>query len=442
MPDNPQSVLVVGGGWAGLACAVRMAEQGHAVTVLESAKQTGGRARRVAFAERPVDNGQHLLLGAYHQTLALLEQLGVSTESSLLRCELDLYLQQLEDRPFRLHLPHLLSPVNLFLGLLRAEGFNLLDRWRALQFGLRLFANTLAPEHDLSVAELLRKYRQTANNIRALWEPICLAALNTPIDEASAQIFIRVLHDSFCRSHLDADMLLPRVDLGRLLPDAASDYVEQHGGFVHLSQRVNELTIVQGQIKAVKTDVRKYEAEHVVLAIPPHACVPLLKAHAELHDIAYNLKGFSYYPIYTVYLQYPPSVQADRPIQGLLGTTTQWLVDRRICGQAGLIAAVISGPGEHTGLDNDSLSARVQTELQQMYPHWPAAQDVMVIREKRATFNCRAGISTLRPGNRTPVSGLWLAGDYTDTGYPATIESAVISGLAAANNIHQEAVTT
>jgi len=441
MPETRQSVIIVGGGWAGLASAVDLAERGHAVTVLESARQAGGRARRVAFAKQPVDNGQHIFLGAYHQTLALLVHLGIPLDSNLLRQTLDLTMQVAGRRPFRLRLPHLLSPLNLLLGLLRAEGFGLRDRWRALLFGLRLFANILNVDGDQSVTDLLQKHGQTANTVRALWEPICLAALNTPIDEASAQIFIRVLHDSFCRSHLDADMIIPRVDLGRLLPDVAIDFIEQRGGFVHLSQRVTELNIEQGRISGVKSTDRKYEAEHVVLAIPPHACLPLLKPYAELHDIAYNMQGFTYHPIYTIYLQYPPSVQTDRPIQGMLGTTTQWLIDRRICGQAGLIAAVISGPGEHTRLDNDALAALVQDELQQHFPHWPAAQAVMVIREKRATFNCRAGIDQLRPANRTPVRGLWLAGDYTDTGYPATIESAVISGQAAAQFIHQEAVT-
>ncbi|MBI1423151.1 MAG: FAD-dependent oxidoreductase [Gammaproteobacteria bacterium] len=438
MSDGENAIIVVGGGWAGLACAVQLTARGHAVTLLESARQLGGRARRVAFDDQGVDNGQHVMLGAYHQTLALLKQLNIPLEKTLQREMLDLYLLRAHDHHFQFRMPHLFSPLNLLFGLLGSKGFSIRDRWSAFLLGLRLFGNAISTEEDISVAQLLSRYNQTDNVIRALWEPICLASLNTPIEEASSDVFIRVLHDSFCRSHRDADMIIPRVDLGRLLPDPAFDYIEQHGGFVHLSQRVTELLIEKRHVRGIKCDDNRYDAAQVVLAIPPHACQPLLKPHSALHDIAYNMSGYDYHPICTIYLQYPPSVQTDRPIQGLLGTTSQWIVDRRVTGQPGLIAAVISGPGPHMQLENDELGALVQDELQQLFPHWPAANAVQVIREKRATFNCRVGIETLRPTNRTPVQGLWLAGDYTNTGYPATIESAVISGQRAADKIHQE----
>jgi squalene-associated FAD-dependent desaturase len=440
MSDNQDAIIVVGGGWAGLSCAVELAVLGHAVTVLESARQLGGRARRIAFDDQAVDNGQHLLVGAYHNTLELLTRLGVNLEQTLQRQVLDLFLQQTDSQTFQLSLPHLPSPLNLLLGLLRSKGFNLRDRWHALLFGLRLFSNSLVSDDDTSVAKLLDVQKQTHNTIRALWEPICLSALNTPIEQASAQVFIRVLHDSFCRASRDSDIIIPRIDLGSLLPDTACDFVEQHDGFVHLSQRVTELRLDQRHVTGVKSEDKKYDARHVVLAIPPYACQSLLKPHAALHDIAYNMNGYDYQPICTIYLQYPPSVQTDRPIQGLLGTATQWIVDRRVSGQPGLIAAIISGPGKHMQLDNAQLATLVQDELQQNFPHWPPANSVLVIKEKRATFSCRAGINRLRPANRTPIRGLWLAGDYTNTGYPATIESAVISGQQAAHLIHQEVV--
>jgi len=438
MPEQKEAIIIVGGGWAGLTCAVELTRLGHQVTVLESARQLGGRARRVAFDHHSVDNGQHVFVGAYHQTLALLEYLGVAMESSLHRQPLELNLMNPGKQRYQLQLPHVPSPLNLLLGLLRSKGFGFKDRWRAFLFGLRLFTNTMVSDDDQTVAELLAAQRQTPGTIQALWEPICLASMNTPITEASAQIFIRVLHDSFCRYFRDADMIIPRVDLGRLLPDYAFDYIEQRNGFVHLSQRVTELLIEQGHVRGVKCDDKEYQATQVVLATPPHITQALLTPHNAVHDIAYNLSGYRYHPICTVYLQYPVTVEADRPLQGLLGTTTQWVLDRSICSQPGLIAAVISGPGKHMQLDNDELAAQVQSELQRLFPHWPSADTVMVIREKRATFSCRAGINRLRPANRTPVDGLWLAGDYTNTGYPATIESAVISGQQTAQLIHHE----
>ena len=433
-----QPVIVVGGGWAGLACAVELVRLGHPVTVLEAARQLGGRARRVAFNSQTVDNGQHVLLGAYHQTLNLLQQLNVPIGEAIQREQLTLSLQDAHGKVWQLHLPHLLTPLNVLFGLLRAKGFGLRDRWQALRFGLRLFTNSFRFDEDVSVASFLAQQGQTRSMITALWEPLCLASLNTPMEEASARVFVQVLHDSFCKSHRDADLIIPRYDLGALLPDPAFEFIERQGGFVHLSQRVTALTIQGRHIEGVECEDNKYHATQVVLAIPPRACQALIKDHPALHDIAYNLSGFDYHPICTVYLQYPSSVRLDQPMQGLLGSTAHWLIDRRLCNQPGIIAAVISGPGAHMQLDNEALAAQIQGELQHYFPHWPAPEDVLIIREKRATFSCRSGIATIRPDNQSPIAGLWFAGDYTNTGYPATLESAVISGLGTAQRIHQQ----
>lgn len=440
---NKSSIVVVGGGWAGLSCAVELSRIGYHVTVLESARQLGGRARRVAFNDQPVDNGQHVLIGAYRQTLELFRRLDVSLSQHLIRKNLDLHILNRDGKKFNLHLPSFITPLNLFLGLLRAKGFTLYDRWRALVFGSKLFTNAIIPgdgsnNDDISVAELLKREKQTPNNIDALWDPICLASLNTTIAEASASVFIRVLHDTFCRTRSDADLILPSVDLGALLPDPALDYVERHGGNVHLSKRVTEVNIDQRHVTGVKCDSELINADHVVLAIPPHACMPLIKDHPALHDLAYNLSGFSYNPIVTVYLQYPKSVKPDHPVQALIGMTSQWIIDRRLCGQPGLIAIVISGPGPHMQMNNETLVQTVEDEMAECFPHWPIPDDTMIIREKRATFSCRTGVNALRPYNRTSIEGLWLVGDYTQTAYPATLESAVLSGQQTAAHIHEE----
>lgn len=435
MTNSNKHIIIVGGGWAALSCAVELSLVGHHVTVLESARQLGGRARRVAFGDQAVDNGQHVLIGAYRQTFSLLKRLNISFNEVLQRNRLDLHLQYCTGKAFNLHAPNLLVPLNLLFGLLFAKGFTLHDRWRAISFGLRLFTCNLLLDEDISVAKLLKRHRQTENNINALWEPICLASLNTPIDEASAKVFIRVLHDTFCRTIKDADLIIPKTDLSTLLPDPATDFIEQHGGNVHLGQRVTELLVEQRHVVGVKTEDKTYLADHIVLAVPPHACIPLIKTHPALHDVAYSLSAFSYNPIVTVYLRYATGVHPDRPVQALLGTTAQWVIDRQITGQPGLLAVVISGPGKHTGMENDELAEHIQAELGQCFPHWPRAEDVMIIREKRATFNCRVNIDSLRPGNKTAIRGMWLCGDYTATGYPATIESAVLSGKSCADLI-------
>jgi squalene-associated FAD-dependent desaturase len=366
--------------------------------------------------------------------------LKISFDQTMLRQNLDLHLLDQNRYKFNLRLPTLITPLNLFVGLLQAKGFGFKDKWHALKFGFKLFSNSVVTgngQHiDISVAELLINQRQTSNAIKALWEPICLASLNTPIEQASANVFVRVLHDTFCRTRSDADLILPSVDLGNLLPDPALDYVEKHGGNVHLSKRVTVVTTEQRHVTGVRCDTERYAADHVVLAIPPNACMPLVKEHPALHDVAYNLSAFDYNPIVTLYLKYPKNVKADHPIQALLGTTSQWVIDRSFAGQPGLIAVVISGPGPHMEQDNETLRKHIETEIAESFPHWPAPDDVMIIREKRATFNCRTGIDSLRPDNKTAINGLWLAGDYTKTSYPATLESAVSSGRQVARLIN------
>jgi len=295
-------------------------------------------------------------------------------------------------------------------------------------------------DDDMSVAALLKLQKQTRTIITALWEPICLASLNTPIEEASAKVFLRVLHDTFCRSAYDSDLIVPKTDLSTLLPDPAFDFVERHGGNVHLSQRVIGLKVEQRHITGVITEDSQYDTDTVVLAIPPHACQKLFKDHPALHHSAYNMAAFSYHPICTIYLQFPATVKADHPVQALLGYTGQWIIDRRIAGQPGLFSVVISGPGPHMQLDNAVLTERIKTEIRDLYPHWPAPDDVMVVREKRATFNCRANINLIRPDNRSRMQGLWFAGDFTNTGYPATLEGAIHSGTRTARQIHQETI--
>ncbi len=429
------TVIIVGGGWAGLSCAAELTRHGRHVTLLESARQLGGRARRVAFGEYPVDNGQHILLGAYTHTLQLLQTVGVNLATHIMRMPLQLHLHEQQRPAFVLTAPKLPAPLHLLAALLRAPGLTLSQRWTAIRFGQRFCRNNIILEKDLTALELLQHEKQDSRLVQLLWEPLCLAALNTSIDVASAEVFLQVLRDTFCRNRHDSDLLLPKTDLSALLPDHACEYIEQRGGRVELGQRVEELLIHQRQIHGVRCADSPRPASQVVLTIPPYAVLPLLKPIPALQDTTYNLANFTYEPICTIYVKYPDDVSADFPVQGFIGGLSQWLIDRRVSGLPGLMAVVISGPGPHMNLSHTELARQICAELTLAFPHWPAPDDVFVICEKRATFSCRSNINAIRPDNRTLVKGLWLAGDYTNTGYPATIEGAVQSGLRCARQI-------
>ena len=427
--------IVIGGGWAGLTAAVKLAHHGCKVTLLESARQLGGRARRVAFAQNRVDNGQHLLLGAYTETLEIMRFLGIRLDEKFLRHSLQLKLRDPKGKDVVLKAPRLPAPLHLFIALLSCSGLSLKERLCAIQFGFRLFMHGFILPDDLPVQELLLRYRQPESLIKKFWSPLCLAIMNTPADDASAHVFIRVLHDSFRDDARFSDLLFARADLGSLLPDPAMEYIEARQGSIKLGQKVTGLIIEGDQIKGVQLDEQELMADHVILATTANACHQLINGHRALRLLGSQLGQFTYEPICTIYLQYPAEVTTGEHMVGLLGGHGQWLFDRRIYKQPGLMAVVISSAGPHMALDNNRLIKRIQCELATHYPDWPAPLDTMVIREKRATFSCHAGINQIRPECKTPVQGLWLAGDYTNTGYPATLEGAVRSGLECARHI-------
>ncbi len=431
---NP--VVVVGGGWSGLAAAVELTARGLPVTLLEAARQLGGRARRVPFDGLCIDNGQHLLLGAYRETLGLLGRLGVAESDAFLRQPLSLRLVR-RGRP-EVHLrspPGLPAPLHLVWGLLQCAGLSAGERLRALGLCLHLLRTGFRLPGDIPVARWLTSRGQPAAVIEALWAPLCLAALNTPPSQASTRVFLRVLQDTFARRRSDSDMLLPRMDLGAVLPDPAMAFIERRGGSVRFSTRVTGLRIHQQRVRGVRTAGGEIAAEHVILAVPPVPARRLLKPHSDLLPIAERLGAMIHEPTCTVFLRYPAQTSLGSPLLGLVGHTAQWVFDRALNGQPGLMAVVISGSGPHMELGLAALARQVQAELAALFPHWPAPLGQRVICERRATFACRPDAQALRPAHRTPVDGLWLAGDHMDTGYPATLEGAVRSGLQCAQHI-------
>lgn len=428
-------VIVVGGGWAGLAAAVELARCSIPVTLLESAKQLGGRARSVQLDELHVDNGQHLMLGAYESVLDLLRIIGVREEDAVQRQALNLHYQWRGAKPVSVVTANLPAPFHLALGLLQSKGLTLRERLAALRFSLAMKKRDFTLAEDCSVADLLKVYKQPARTISAIWEPLCVGALNTHLHEASALLFLRTLRDSFHYARRDSDLLLTKLDLSAMLPRPAMDYIETHGGNIQLGQRVNQLQLRDSSIYALELDSGSVAADEVILAAPASTAQRLLEPHDACRDVVQQLAGLQHRPICTVYLQYPEFVQLEPPMQGSLGTLTQWIFDRRLYGQAGLMAVVISGDGEHMQLDNEALCLKVEEELAGHFPTWPKPLSSHCIREKRATFAALVDVQQHRPSMKTPIKGLWLAGDYTDTGLPATLEGAVRSGIACARDV-------
>jgi squalene-associated FAD-dependent desaturase len=434
MPHT-EPVVIVGGGWAGLSAAVELARHEIPVILLESAKQLGGRARSVNVHGLHLDNGQHMLLGAYESTLDVLRTLGVNEDEVLERQPLSLRWYWPGKKTVRLRTPPLPAPLHLAWGLLSAKGLSLRDRLAALKFSRAMERSNFSLAEDCSVLTLLQKYRQSPTLIKAIWEPLCLGALNTQIHEASAQIFLHTLGNSFNHTRSDSDLLLTRTDLGSILPGPALDFIESRGGSVRLGQRVTGLRLDADGIAGVELRGDKVAARQVILATPHIITRRLCKPHAPLQALNEQLERLEPRPICTVYLQYSEDTRLGHWMHGSLDTAAQWTFDRHLYGQPGLMAVVISGDGPHNQLDNEALCDTIERELAEQFPRWPKPLSRHVIREKRATFASTVNINRYRPAAQTAINGLWLAGDYTDVGLPATLEGAVRSGLNSAQQV-------
>jgi len=412
------TILVIGGGWSGLTAAVRLTQHGHSVQLLESAKQLGGRARSVDWQGLEIDNGQHLLIGAYHRTLSLLSTLGANEQDLFQRRPLGIEIKDADYSSIHLNAGRYLPwPLSLLWRLCRDNDLSIVSQIARLS----LQAQRFNQKQDQSVADWLKANNQSARLTRQLWEPLCLATLNTPLSTASAAVFATVLKDIF-RRRRDSDLLIPIQPLGQTLPAYAERYIQTHGGQIRLQQRVKEIRIDKQRVSGVVTQQGEYiRAEHIIVATPLDISRQLLVSQLELPESATH-------PIATVYLQYAAQTRLTGPVIGLSGTLSQWVFDRHDL-RPGLLSAVISGPGEHQAWDKQTVCNQVAAELEQLLPTITSRPtESWLIREKKATFSCTVDIQSHRPNNRTEITGLWLAGDYVANPYPATLEGAVVNG--------------
>jgi len=427
---EPPRIAIVGAGYAGMAAATELARCGLPVTVFEASRVLGGRARAILRHGVTVDNGQHILIGAYRETLRLLRIVGADPERLLLRLPLCL------DYPgeFRLKTAPLPAPLHLAAALLGARGLLAADKFAALRLMRSLKRIRYRLPADCSVAQLLAAHDQPSRLREFLWEPLCLAALNTPPETASAQVFINVLRDSLAADRHASDLMLPRVDLGALFPDLACRFLQDRGGRVLRGAAIRNIACGDSGYRLHEAAAEHGPYSQVILAVAPYHLPPLLAQLPALEGLSRQVASMNWEPIVTCYLAYPANTRLIAPMLGHSGGTMQWLIDRgQLGGPAGLFAAVISAHGRHQAMKNDELAAQIHAEISAIVAGLAAPLWSQVVTEKRATFTCVPGL--IRPQSRTAVAGLWLAGDYVASDYPATLEAAVRSGVNAARSV-------
>ena len=429
---------VVGGGWAGISAAVHAAQRGWTVTLWEASRQLGGRARTLAHQDLRLDNGQHILIGAYSETLALMRTLAVNPDNVLHRQPLTLLRPdgsglRLSDGP---------PPWNLLVGVLRARGWSWQDRWSLLRTALQWQRQHFLCADHVTVAELCSP--MTGRVMQQLIEPLCVSALNTAAHAASGAVFLRVLHDALWSGHGGSDLLLPTADLGGLIPDAAATWLAQHGVDIRLGSRWLPSSV---------------PSDALVLACPAWEAARLTADHHPAWS--QQAKALQHAAITTVYVQHPDPDFAGL-VQPMLALPSdaqhpaQFVLDRgQLLGRAqwGLLACVVSNSaGTREELEQRVLAQLHEQLLKPMAKRPPPRQTppsmqsplrgsgelglrvVQTVVEKRATFVCTPGLQ------RPPMAigpSWWACGDYVAGPYPATLEGAVRSGREVIDQIAQ-----
>ncbi|MEP7182577.1 MAG: hydroxysqualene dehydroxylase HpnE [Betaproteobacteria bacterium] len=438
---GPRCVAVVGGGWAGCAAAVTLARAGLPVTLFEQAKTLGGRARRVVLDGVAVDNGQHLMIGAYVQVLALLSAVHGATEARRLFHRLPLTM-----RPFGAPRRGTVSiaawrapaPLHLAGGMLGADGLAWRERLALVSEFRRLARAGFRCPPAQTVAQCFAGGPLRA--FAAVWEPLCLAALNTPPEAASAQMFANVLRAAFTGSRRHSDFLVPAVDLSALFPDAAARLVSAHGGEVRTATLARVFAPRDGVTK-IRTATGDESFAAAIVAVAPHqlagAFVEPEGDAAPWYEALVQTMAFRYESITTVYLGLAAPVELPARLARLDDAPGQWVFDRSDAlppdapGDArSLVSVVISAGGAHDLQDHAALAADIEAQLRRLDRRLPAVVWSRVIAERRATYACAPALR--RPVAGRIVPGLYLAGDYTDPDFPATLEAATRSGVAAA----------
>lgn len=424
-PHLRPKIAVVGAGWAGLSAAISLARRAD-VTVFEAGRQAGGRARTLVGNTDGfsfLDNGQHILLGAYRGVLALMEHIGADSEAAF--CRLPLQWHMYEGLQFQgTNLP---SPLHILTGILRAKNISFSLKIRLLSDMGALQRYVRGKRADLPVAQWLRQRNVPRRLVAEFWQPLVWGALNTPLEQASLRILCNVLSDGVWADKSGSDYLLPKRDLGAIIAEPALAKLKQFGADIFLETRVGRLkNLPDGRVV-----VNDEAFDAVIVATAPYHAVHLFPEDTPDY-IQTTYQNLRYHSITTVYLCYAVPVHLPAPLTGLADGTAQWLVYRGALGlPTNEVAAVISVSDYVGAFKSQEWAEKVHADVKRIRPYLDEPEAVRVITEKRATTACMPDSS--------PPDFAWLhqrriypAGDYLHPRYPATLEAAVQSGLTAA----------
>ncbi|OGR89549.1 MAG: hypothetical protein A2992_03880 [Elusimicrobia bacterium RIFCSPLOWO2_01_FULL_59_12] len=443
-----EKVIIIGGGFAGLSAATALAERGYRVIVLEGRQVLGGRAYSFADPQSgdAVDNGQHLFMGCYFETRAFLKRIG-QEDAIHFQPSLSADFADTQGGTARLRCWRLPAPWHLLSGLMRLSSLSWADRFRLLYMSRALRHARTHPDElgPLTVEQWLTRWNQSERARHHLWDLIAIAALNEDPAIASAAPFAAVLERAFFAGTENARLGFATAGLSDLYVRAAGAFIEERGGEVRVKSPVESILLRNDRIEGVRLrEGSRLAADWVISAVPAPALLKMLpEAAIAAEPVFQRMRRLRPAPIISFHLWFDRAI-TRRAFVGLLDTHVQWVFNKSAIlslpkGKEGYVSAVISGAHAFIDWPESKLLGMVLEELRRVFPKAREAALVRsrVIKEHQATLSPAVGSEALRPAHPSPYRGLLLAGDWTKTGLPATIESACLSGHACARIVTQ-----
>ncbi len=427
-------VVVIGGGLAGLSSAVYLSEKNIKVTLLEASPKLGGKTYSL-FNEQQndiYDNGQHLMMGCYDETLGLLGKIG-SLDQIELQKQMEVTFVEEGGKQTQLKAPKIFYPINLLIAIFNYKVLSWKDRLRIVDFILDLGCCADEDLKNLSVIEWLLQKDQNDETIKKLWETLIVGTMNTTPEKASAQVFDEVLREVFLGGSRASKIVLPKVGLSELFSIPAQKFLKARDSSLISSERVESVITADERIVKITTNKSSYENfDAVVFAIPPYALdkISFLDSEERLtsHRFQLALAEFKYSSILNVHLWLKENPFKEK-FYGLIESEIHWLFNH-----GKHISLTVSSADALCEIENDELIEDFYSELEIFFPIFQKENvtEWKIIKEKRATFVPDCASNELRKSILSPFPNMFFAGDWTDTELPATIEGAVLSGKIAA----------
>ncbi len=430
------AVHIVGGGWAGLATAVQLCENGIPPLLIEASRQLGGTTRRIAFDGAPVEQSPVMLFAGYHHVMHLFRLLKIRENQHYIRIPFDIILRRKRRTKFRFRQHALPAPYGVISGLLLARGLSWSDKMAVLRLLRAVRGNSTRPEQDMPVNELLHQQKQGERAIRFFWRPLCRMFLHCDTQRASTLAFLDMLDWLFLSDQGNSDVLQLKTDIGGIFTDRAMDFIEQKGGAVKLGHQVTGLQVAGDRLLGLRTDDSELAADKVVLAAGAAGSAALLTDLVAMRDPLAAFAQLTFPALATVYVKYPRQTLLPSPLLHTMGTLGQWLVDKRLQGLPGTMAVhALEKPQQPLPQDDELLTMQIVTQLHVLFPHWRMPLTSQVARTPAALLAATVHYRQHQPAAATPITGLWLAGDFVRHGPLPSLESAVACGLACADAV-------